>query len=581
MNEYVEPASATRLTGTPRDPEGLLTSAVRRQPFCVVLFDEIEKAAPEIFDMLLAVLDEGRLTYALGRVTDFSQSLILLTSNLGVREARSRIGFSAAAGTESDDAIYVGAAEKFFRPEFFNRLDRVIPFRSLGQQELERIMRQQLGLLLARDGMKRRKGMLNVTPEAMARLVELGHHPQLGARALKRVIESELAQPLAQKLAELPPGTPLMANLAVRSGGFEVGLRDLTPVRPSVLWPEILVRKLTPLGSARGAAGSPQHRDWTERILDGVYSALDRIERELEQDQPSGRIELGKLSRNQENYFFCRDHLKKVERLAQAVERSRGQPRRTSPPMKVPRARPLKFVLRQEVSGTPLFDRQREAIALRDDLRDLDAEKVDLPDSPMTALLRELALLEALAARPIDDQPVLLMFRSCLETDRPAVFRLAHRYAQCLGQIGGNTPKLLFEPQDEHALMMKLVLGETAGRAQGLYINGINVRRLLPGNTSTILARRMDGSMGIVLMSVEETTSVTEATALAKNRAGAIDALEPDAFGPVIQMLVENETLTDFRSGIAISADVLVEELKALMLSSLKLPGEVAELMNH
>src|SRR4029077_15208480 len=112
--------------------------------------------------------------------------------------------------------------------------------RSLGRAELERITRQQLGLLLARDGMKRRNGLLDITPEAMTRLVERGHHPQLGARALKRVIEREVAQPLAQKLAELPPGTPLVANLGTRGEGFEVGLRDLTPVRPSVLWPEVL-----------------------------------------------------------------------------------------------------------------------------------------------------------------------------------------------------------------------------------------------------------------------------------------------------------------------------------------------------
>jgi hypothetical protein len=427
----------------------------------------------------------------------------------------------------------------------------------------------------------------------------------------------------------LPPGTPLIANLATRGDGFEVSLRDLTPVKPSVLWPEILARRVNTASSPRSAielknsgekASSPrpqsdsfstetssaapeeereknraeervvrsaqstlkgghQAGEWTGRILDGVYSALDRIERGLEQDQPKGRIELGKLSRNQENYFFCRDHLKKVERLAQAVERSREQPKRMGTPMKVSRARPLKIVLRQQyTSVTPRFDRKREAIDLRDDLADLDAEKMDLPDSPLTALLRELALLEALAMRPIDDRPVLLMFRACLEADRAAVFRLGHRYAQCLEQIAGNAPKLLFEPQDEGELMMKLVLGERAGRAQGLYINGTNVRRLLPGD-STILTRRANGGMGIVLMTIEKTGSVTEATAVAKKRAEEIDALEPDVFGPVIQMLVENEALTDFRSGIVISAEAPVEEMKALMLSSLKMPKEVEEVL--
>ena len=114
MNEFVDAASAARLTGTAREPDGLLTGAIRRQPFSVVLLDEVEKAAPEVFDVLLAVLDEGRLTDGLGRVADFTQSIILLTSNLGVAEARARVGFGEAGGRgEEDDQLFVSAAEKF------------------------------------------------------------------------------------------------------------------------------------------------------------------------------------------------------------------------------------------------------------------------------------------------------------------------------------------------------------------------------------------------------------------------------------------------------------------------------------
>src|SRR5207237_6737948 len=129
MNEYLSPGSAARLAGTFDSPEGLLTAAVRRQPFAVVLLDEIEKAHPEVFDLLLQVLGEGRLTDALGRTVDFTNTLIVLTSNLGVRESESALGFRQddAAG----DALFVQAAERFFRPEFFNRLDRVLPFRRL------------------------------------------------------------------------------------------------------------------------------------------------------------------------------------------------------------------------------------------------------------------------------------------------------------------------------------------------------------------------------------------------------------------------------------------------------------------
>src|SRR6185312_9196832 len=228
MNEYVDGHRVARLTGTPEEPDGLLTAAIRRQPFSVVLFDEIEKAAPEVFDMLLAVLDEGRLTDSRGREEDFRQSVILLTSNLGVREASSKLGFNVESGSsEMNDAIYVSAAEKFFRPEFFNRLDRIIPFRTLERKHLEGIAWQLVRDMFARDGLQRRDGLLNISKDAMERLVQLGHHPQLGARALKRVIEREMAHPLGEKLAALRPGVPMLANFTCEGDGFAVNLRAL------------------------------------------------------------------------------------------------------------------------------------------------------------------------------------------------------------------------------------------------------------------------------------------------------------------------------------------------------------------
>src|SRR5204862_3284737 len=111
MNEFVEPGSASRLVGTFWQPEGLLTSAVRRQPFAVVLLDEIEKAHPEVFDLCLQVLGEGRLTDAHGRLVDFTNTIIILTSNLGVRESQGRFGLRSGA---AEPAVFVRAAEQFF-----------------------------------------------------------------------------------------------------------------------------------------------------------------------------------------------------------------------------------------------------------------------------------------------------------------------------------------------------------------------------------------------------------------------------------------------------------------------------------
>jgi ATP-dependent Clp protease ATP-binding subunit ClpC len=154
MSEFTLASSVTRLLGHPGAPDGELTSALRVQPFCVVLFDEIEKAHPRVFDALLQLLGEGRLSDAAGRLADARQAVLVMTSNLGVREAASQVGF-ARGGAEGARAHYLTAAQRFFRPEFFNRIDRLIPFRSLDPEALRRVVDQQLGELLGRRGIAR------------------------------------------------------------------------------------------------------------------------------------------------------------------------------------------------------------------------------------------------------------------------------------------------------------------------------------------------------------------------------------------------------------------------------------------
>src|SRR5256885_9348001 len=129
MNEYLDAASLARLTGTFSQPDGLLTSAVRRQPYCVLLLDEIEKAHPAVFDLLLQVLGEGRLTDSHGRTSDFTSAVVIMTSNLGTREASTSFGLRP--GNASRDETFLDAARRFFRPEFFNRIDRIVPFEPL------------------------------------------------------------------------------------------------------------------------------------------------------------------------------------------------------------------------------------------------------------------------------------------------------------------------------------------------------------------------------------------------------------------------------------------------------------------
>ncbi len=199
MSEFADPYAIARLTGRPGNPDGELTSALRAQPFCVVLFDEIEKAHPRVFDALLQLLGEGRLSDAAGRLSDARQAVIVMTSNLGVREAASHSGFLRASLDEAR-AHYVTAARRFFRPEFFNRIDRLVPFRPLDPEALRRVVEQQLGELLGRRGIARANLLVEVEPATLDALVERAYDPRFGARPLKREMERQLTTPLAHHL---------------------------------------------------------------------------------------------------------------------------------------------------------------------------------------------------------------------------------------------------------------------------------------------------------------------------------------------------------------------------------------------
>ena len=179
MSEYMEKHSVSRLIGAPPgyvgyDQGGQLTEAVRRRPYAVVLLDEVEKAHPDVFNVLLQLLDDGRLTDGQGRTVDFTNVVLIMTSNIP------------------------GEPQDFFRPEFVNRIDEIIRFRSLGREDLTRIVDVQLGLL--GDRLAARRLGLEVSDAAKAWLAERGYDPAYGARPLKRTIQRSIADPLAKEL---------------------------------------------------------------------------------------------------------------------------------------------------------------------------------------------------------------------------------------------------------------------------------------------------------------------------------------------------------------------------------------------
>jgi len=209
MSEYMEKHSVSRLIGAPPgyvgyDEGGSLTEAVRRRPYQVILFDEVEKAHPDVFNVLLQVLDDGRLTDGQGRTVDFRNTLIVLTSNLG---SEALANLPDGADIERARPAVMEAVRAAFRPEFLNRLDEVLLFRRLSREDMKGIVEIQLRHLqkLLAD----RKITLEIDGAAEAWLADRGYDPVYGARPLKRVIQRELQNPLAQQILEgrIPDGS--------------------------------------------------------------------------------------------------------------------------------------------------------------------------------------------------------------------------------------------------------------------------------------------------------------------------------------------------------------------------------------
>ena len=207
MSEYQEKFSATRLIGSPPgyvgyDEGGQLTEAIRRKPYSVVLFDEIEKAHPDIFNVLLQLLDDGRLTDNKGRLVNFKNTIIIMTSNMGSQLIRDNFSHLTPDNREqvidnTRDAV-LAMLKQTIRPEFLNRIDETIMFTPLSSSEIQEIVQMQIeGVcrMLAKNGVQ-----LQVTPEAMALLSSEGYDPEFGARPVKRVIQRLLLNELSKQL---------------------------------------------------------------------------------------------------------------------------------------------------------------------------------------------------------------------------------------------------------------------------------------------------------------------------------------------------------------------------------------------
>jgi ATP-dependent Clp protease ATP-binding subunit ClpB len=223
MSEFMEKHSVARLIGAPPgyvgyEEGGYLTEAVRRRPYAVILLDEVEKAHPDVFNVLLQVLDDGRLTDGQGRTVDFRNSVIVMTSNLG-SDVIQRM-----AGEENYDAMkaeVMNTVGDYFRPEFINRLDEVVVFHPLGREQIRAITDIQIAYLHKR--LADRDLALDVSQAALDRLGEAGFDPVYGARPLKRAIQQQLENPLAKRIlaGDFMPGDTIRADVAETGLTFE------------------------------------------------------------------------------------------------------------------------------------------------------------------------------------------------------------------------------------------------------------------------------------------------------------------------------------------------------------------------
>ncbi|MCA9176644.1 MAG: ATP-dependent Clp protease ATP-binding subunit [Planctomycetales bacterium] len=329
MNQFVGPRSAAQLVGTLHQPEGLLTSAIRRQPFSVVLLDEVEKAHDEVHNMLLQVLGEGRLTDAMGRTCDFSNAILLLTSNLGTTSSPVSVGFAtdeldspsrakhadATRPSEGDPPLgetveqskIRRAVERFFRPEFVNRLDRTIVFHRLSRSHMNGVARALLDELFERPGLQQRRCLVDIRDEALEWIIDQGYDPSLGARAIRRAVEQQLTSRVAEFLAAAPLDGRATVVRASRLPGA-----DSLEVEASLLEEQ------------GGLPWDPEAVDMGAAI-DALRLFMDERSRKVELLKPAGAIESGQLPPDVLRYYelheLLQDFAQKLRPLEQAVRR--------------------------------------------------------------------------------------------------------------------------------------------------------------------------------------------------------------------------------------------------------------------
>ena len=389
LNQFKTAWSASTLVGTPDQPEGLLTSAVRQQPYSVVLLDEIEKAHPAVFDVLLQVLGEGRLTDALGRTADFSNCVIVMTSNLGTRRNQHGVGFVV----KDEDERYIKAARDFFRPEFYNRIDEIVPFTTLSRPEIRRIARKLVADIVGREGLRRRNCVVNIGKSAIDHVVDLGYHPELGARAMKRALETQFTRRISRTLASTPVDQPTIVNVRFQNDELSV---DTKPVEQAAL--------TRPAEFSLTAAQTVQR---TERLL-------ERVESQHLANRPPGEISSDGISPELLKYFSLVEQRNRVEQNLDELKEAIKNEKSAAPPAVATQTRARTSLSMRSVSNLGVRV-MKEVMAARDIGTWLDENQSTTTIGPLTAMIEKTIDQSAVLDAMVNDKgpgKVVLFLRS-------------------------------------------------------------------------------------------------------------------------------------------------------------------------
>ena len=541
MNECASYSAVARLIGTFGAPEGLLTSAVRREPFAVVLFDEIEKAHPAFFDLLLGVMGDGRLTDARGQTVDFTNTIIILTSNLGAQEASTELGFRQT--NQRDASVYRQAAEKFFKPEFFNRLTRVVPFERLRREDVRDIASRLIQDVFKREGLLRRGVKLVVETEALNVLADAGYHPQLGARALKRTLERQVTAPIAARLCATTPDQSVIIFLRASEGKIQVNVSQMTVADAAALLS-------VPL-------------DDTAELMDGIEDCLVRVEEKSERLHPQGEIIIG--DRNTANattqlqHFFIRDQVRRVGRMLDRADERLAREKTTRRSVAATSSKSKRQLAKLETDN-PTVDDSLFGQNLYRLLQECASQSVAYGDEIgdyLQDLIRETALLDAASATLPSDEKTWLTIASFDEHGRAACVRLRDLYRTLFEREFGCTTGL---PDSSTTTRLREAIGPH-GHCESLSLDGPLARVLAPLEVGTHLFVSSDE--GYTPLVVSSHTGIHPVST------------PPDGLPPVLRIYSDPGATLDIRSRLLSRGPLGRAELRAFILSALPTPREL------